>query len=203
MVFIDKTAELSASEAQEVRALCPYDIPRYDSVTGKLSKCTMCFERITTGMLPACIKACPTGTMNFGEREEMEALAQERLAIAKKIFPEAMLADPDDVNIIFLLTDQPDNYSYNAVASVSNSFLTRKGFLAKMVFDAFIDVYCCQQRFVRIKYRQGFIFIAIKTEHWVKIFFRTFSYRAKKRCNTEIGFPNYNISMVIDFVVRN
>ncbi|ETA26567.1 hypothetical protein SJDPG2_06910 [Porphyromonas gingivalis SJD2] len=70
-------------------------------------------------------------------------------------------------------------------------------------FDAFIDVYCCQQRFVRIKYRQGFIFIAIKTEHWVKIFLRTFSYRAKKRCNTEIGFPNYNISMVIDFVVRN
>ena len=133
MVFTDKTAELSASEAQEVRASCPYDIPRYDSVTGKLSKCTMCFERITAGMLPACVKACPTGTMNFGEREEMEALAQERLAIAKKIFPEAMLADPDDVNIIFLLTDQPDNYSYNAVASVSNSFLTRKGFLAKMV----------------------------------------------------------------------
>ncbi len=133
VVFTDKTAELSASEAQEVRASCPYDIPRYDSVTGKLSKCTMCFERITAGMLPACVKACPTGTMNFGEREEMEALAQERLAIAKKIFPEAMLADPDDVNIIFLLTDQPDNYSYNAVASVSNSFLTRKGFLAKMV----------------------------------------------------------------------
>ncbi len=132
VIFTEQTAKLNKEEAQEVRESCPYDIPRRNEKNGQLTKCTMCFERISAGMLPACVKACPTGAMNFGEREEMEALAKKRLAIAKKTYPEAMLADPDDVNVIFLLTDKPKNYSYNAVAAVSDSLLNRKDFLAKL-----------------------------------------------------------------------
>ena len=48
-----------------------------------VQKCTFCAERIKDGVSPACIKTCPTGTMLFGEREEMLALAKTRLEKGK------------------------------------------------------------------------------------------------------------------------
>lgn len=82
-------------------------------------------------MLPACVKACPTGAMNFGEREEMLALAEKRLAAVKAEFPNAMLADPDSVSVIYLLTDDSFNYHQNAVAGVTRD-LDRQQFLARL-----------------------------------------------------------------------
>lgn len=129
VLFTDKTKQLSADDAQVVRESCPYDIPRRNEETGLMSKCTMCFERVTSGMLPACVKVCPTGTMNFGEREAMLELANKRLAEVKKTFPNAMLADPDFTSAIFLLTDAPENYHTYAVAAAPEP-MDRKRFLA-------------------------------------------------------------------------
>jgi formate dehydrogenase iron-sulfur subunit len=112
-----------------VRDACPYNIPRRDEATGLMSKCTMCYDRLQAGMLPACVKVCPTGTMNFGEREDMLQLAQERLEIARKTRPNAMLADADDVSTIFLLIDEPANYHAYSVAEARPA-QTRKKFLA-------------------------------------------------------------------------
>ncbi|GAB7079410.1 4Fe-4S dicluster domain-containing protein [Megalodesulfovibrio paquesii] len=131
VVFTEKTKELSKEDAESVRESCPYDIPRRNDETGLLTKCTMCFDRLSAGLIPMCVKSCPTGTMNFGEREEMLKLAQERLAAAKKDFPEARLADPDDVNVIFLLIDEPKNYHTHAVAEAESPRMDRTRFLAK------------------------------------------------------------------------
>lgn len=131
IVFTDKTKKFSKAEAEEIREACPYNVPRRNDATGELSKCTMCNERIHAGMLPACVKVCPTGAMNFGERGDMLKLAEKRLATVKKTFPQAILADPDDVNVIYLLTDKPKNYHEFAVAALSGP-LSRKEFLAKV-----------------------------------------------------------------------
>lgn len=132
VVFTEKTRKFSKAEAEEIRESCPYNIPRRDDATGLMSKCTMCNERIHAGMQPACVKVCPTGAMNFGDRAAMLKLAEERLAKVKKTFPGAMLADPDDVNVIYLLTDKPENYHDFAVAQLSGP-LSRKEFLAKVM----------------------------------------------------------------------
>jgi formate dehydrogenase iron-sulfur subunit len=133
VIFTDKTKKFSASDFEDIRDACPYNIPRRNAETGLISKCTMCNERVLKGMLPACVKACPTGTMNFGERADMLKLAEERLATVKKSFPQAMLADPDDVNVIFLLIDEPKNYHDYAVAALTPVRpLDRKEFLATL-----------------------------------------------------------------------
>jgi formate dehydrogenase iron-sulfur subunit len=62
-------------------AACPYGIPRYqwDSATPLVRKCTLCYERLRAGQLPACVEACPVQVMDFGERDELLAEAHRRL----------------------------------------------------------------------------------------------------------------------------
>ncbi len=131
VIYTEKTKEFSADDFEIIRDSCPYDIPRRNPATGMIVKCTMCHERVTRGMLPACVKACPTGTMNFGERQKMLDLAQQRLAAVRKEHPKALLADPDDVSVIYLLVDAPKHYHKHSVAQ-RNQDMDRKLFLARL-----------------------------------------------------------------------
>ena len=98
--------------------LCPYNVPREDKETGLWSKCDMCIDRIQAGMLPACVQSCPTGTMNFGDRDEMLEMAYKRLAEVQKTNPDAYLADPESVRVIYLCEAPPENYHDSVLASV-------------------------------------------------------------------------------------
>lgn len=117
---------------QETRQVCPYDIPR-QKADGTLTKCDMCFNRISNGLLPACVKTCPTGTMNFGDRAQMLEMAYKRLEEVKKTHPKAQLCDPDDVRVIYLCETDPMQYFPHAVSvSQGPELLTRKQMLAKV-----------------------------------------------------------------------
>ena len=51
-------------------AACPFSIPRFDWEEERIvRKCTMCIDRIANGLEPACVKTCPPGALEFGERE--------------------------------------------------------------------------------------------------------------------------------------
>ena len=58
---------------------CPFDVPRFSAKTGKMSKCTLCVDRVSVGLEPACIKACPTGCLHFGTKDDMLALGKQRV----------------------------------------------------------------------------------------------------------------------------
>lgn len=61
---------------------CPFDIPAYeyyDPITPQITKCTMCFDRVIEGKVPACVEICTSDTMNFGKRSEMLQIAYERI----------------------------------------------------------------------------------------------------------------------------
>ena len=90
---------------------CPYRIPRKNEKTGAIVKCTMCIDRISAGGIPACVQSCPTGAMRFGERAAMLELAHKRVEELKKEFPKAHAVDPDDVRVIYVITDDPDKYA--------------------------------------------------------------------------------------------
>ena len=105
------TAKTAKESFDAVRGICPYDVPRQDKKTKVISKCDMCNDRVKAGKRPACVTSCPTGTMNFGDREEMLKLAEKRLAEVKKKFPKAQLIDADSVRVIFLTADAPALYS--------------------------------------------------------------------------------------------
>ena len=110
VLFTEKCKQLSAEDAAAVIDSCPYNIPRRNEADGMLTKCDMCIDRVSEGLLPMCVKSCPTGTMLFGERNEILNEAKRRLGKLKKTFPKAYIADPKDVNVIYLLTEEKEYY---------------------------------------------------------------------------------------------
>lgn len=60
---------------------CPYGIPRYDwdLPVPYIRKCTLCYSRVKEGKQPGCTSACPVEATIFGERDELIALARERI----------------------------------------------------------------------------------------------------------------------------
>ncbi len=118
---------------------CPYNIPR-KGADGTLAKCDMCNDRVHNGLKPACVTTCPTGAMNFGDREEMLALARQRLGEVQKKAPKATLIDPDDVSVIYLVTHDPKlYYEYSIASARRNIGITRKVALKKM-FKPFTSI---------------------------------------------------------------
>lgn len=112
------TPKAKEAPFDEVKTSCPYDIPR-KAADGRIVKCTMCIDRISNGLIPACVKICPTGAMNFGERDAMLAMANERVEKLKGTYPKAKLLDADQVRVIYLVVDDPRKYHKNAVASLN------------------------------------------------------------------------------------
>ncbi len=96
---------------------CPFNIPKFNSKTKKVFKCTLCSDRVGQGLEPACIKACPTGCLHFGTKDDMKVLAEGR---AKQLrehsgFKNAGVYDPAGVggtHVIYVLHDatQPELY---------------------------------------------------------------------------------------------
>ena len=96
---------------------CPFNIPRISKRDHKAYKCTLCSDRVAVGMEPACIKACPTGALVFGTKEDMKEHAAERIEDLKsRGFDKAGLYDPPGVggtHVMYVLhhADQPWLYA--------------------------------------------------------------------------------------------
>jgi formate dehydrogenase beta subunit len=96
---------------------CPFDIPKFNTETKRVYKCTLCSDRVSTGLEPACIKACPTGCLHFGTKDDMRDLAQKRANQLREHygFEKAGIYDPPGVggtSVIYVLHDatRPEAY---------------------------------------------------------------------------------------------
>jgi formate dehydrogenase iron-sulfur subunit len=113
---------------------CPFgvldkrDMPRQDpspdllpifgkKEDGRVWKCTLCYDRLKGGHEPACAKACPTDSIQFGQLDELRERADKRLAkLQGEGWNGAQLygRDPDDgvggFGAFFLLLDEPEVY---------------------------------------------------------------------------------------------
>ena len=84
---------------------------------GRAWKCTLCYDRLGAGLEPACAKACPTDSIQFGPLDELRERARLRVAdlrAAGQDQARLYLADPDDGigggGAFFLLLDEPEVY---------------------------------------------------------------------------------------------
>jgi formate dehydrogenase iron-sulfur subunit len=83
---------------------CPFDIPRFDQTTKKVYKCTLCVDRVTTGLEPACVKACPTGSIKYGSTEDMIAYGNTKVAkLRERGFENAMVYNPAGVGGVHMM----------------------------------------------------------------------------------------------------
>jgi formate dehydrogenase iron-sulfur subunit len=126
------TDKLKKIKAETVTEACPFNIPRAQKGTGYLSKCTMCVDRVHNGLLPACVKTCPTGAMNFGDRDKMVDLAKKRLDEVKSRFPKAALTGIEDLRVFYLLADEPKAYYTYAKVDALPGGMDRKMALRKI-----------------------------------------------------------------------
>ncbi len=104
VLFTKKTKELEKS-FKAIKQACPWSIPTWSKKEKQIVKCNMCYDRVEAGLLPACVKACPSGALNFGDEAEMKKLATDHLAAAKKKFGgKGELLDFEDVRALYLIT---------------------------------------------------------------------------------------------------
>jgi formate dehydrogenase iron-sulfur subunit len=96
---------------------CPFGVIDRREDDGRAWKCTMCYDRLRGGLEPACAKACPTDSIQFGPLDELRAIAATRLEevhAAGQTQAQLYGADPADgiggAGAFFLLLDKPEVY---------------------------------------------------------------------------------------------
>jgi formate dehydrogenase iron-sulfur subunit len=96
---------------------CPFDVPRISKMDSKAYKCTLCSDRVSVGLEPACVKTCPTGAIVFGSKEDMIVHADERIAdLKERGYGNAGRYDPAGVggtHVMYVLqhADKPELYN--------------------------------------------------------------------------------------------
>ena len=87
------------------------------STGGIAGKCTLCYDRQKVGLVPACAKACPTESIQFGDVDELRERAKKRVETLQARGVESYLYGADDatsvgkLNAFFLLTEKPEAYN--------------------------------------------------------------------------------------------
>ena len=96
---------------------CPFGVIARREEDGQAHKCTLCYDRLGAGLEPACAKACPTDSIQFGPLDELRERARLRVADLRasgQDQAQLYLADPDDGigggGAFFLLLDEPEVY---------------------------------------------------------------------------------------------
>jgi formate dehydrogenase iron-sulfur subunit len=99
---------------------CPFGVidrrPAPLAGAGGAFKCTFCYDRQIDGLTPACAKACPTESIQFGPLDELRARAEKRVeALHARGFPEAHIYNPIDTSVggihaFFLLLGRPEEF---------------------------------------------------------------------------------------------
>jgi formate dehydrogenase iron-sulfur subunit len=96
---------------------CPFGVIERREGDGRAWKCTLCYDRLSDGLEPACAKACPTSSIQFGPVDELRERARARvgeLQAAGESGARLYLDDPADGigggGAFFLLLDEPEVY---------------------------------------------------------------------------------------------
>jgi formate dehydrogenase iron-sulfur subunit len=113
---------------------CPFGVVDLNEHDGKAHKCTLCYDRLKGGLEPACAKACPTDSIQFGELDDLHARARRRVdRLRAGGRSDAYLYGAPDgegqpspgatggigaLNCFFLLTARPEVYNLPAAPSL-------------------------------------------------------------------------------------
>ena len=104
---------------------CPFGVIDLNLMDGKAHKCTLCYDRLKGGLEPACAKACPTDSIQFGELGDLQDRARRRVADLHGlgVGNAYLYGTPDTpgatgglghLNAFFLLTERPEAYNLPA-----------------------------------------------------------------------------------------
>jgi formate dehydrogenase iron-sulfur subunit len=105
---------------------CPFGVVDRAPDDGRAGKCTLCYDRLEDGLEPACAKACPTDSIQFGPYDELVEVASRRVAAlhARGVEGAYLYGAGDEaaeqlaggLGAFFLLTEKPERYGLPAQA---------------------------------------------------------------------------------------
>src|SRR4051794_9867285 len=105
---------------------CPFGVVDRSPDDGRAAKCTLCYDRLKDGLEPACAKACPTDSIQFGPYEELVEVARGRVAeLHSRGLEDTYLYGVDGdasetlaggLGAFFLLTKPPERFRLRASA---------------------------------------------------------------------------------------
>jgi formate dehydrogenase iron-sulfur subunit len=113
-------------------AACPFGVITRSSVDGHSHKCTLCYDRQRDGLVPACAKACPTQSIQFGPIDELRERARNRVEqlhsrgdTTAYLYGDTPSKSYSQLNSFYLLVDRPS--VYGLPDSPFNPWLHMKG----------------------------------------------------------------------------
>jgi formate dehydrogenase iron-sulfur subunit len=106
-------------------AACPFGVITRSENDGHAHKCTLCFDRQREGLTPACAKACPTESIQFGPIDELHQRAVKRVEQLHArgqtdayLYGMARTGTYSSMRAFFLLLDSPELYGLPAAPSL-------------------------------------------------------------------------------------
>jgi formate dehydrogenase iron-sulfur subunit len=98
-------------------ASCPFGVITRSHFDGHSHKCTLCYDRQKDGLVPACAKACPTASIQFGPVDELRERARKRVEELHRAGMTGAYLYGDEpgetysvLNSFYLLHDRPSVY---------------------------------------------------------------------------------------------
>jgi formate dehydrogenase iron-sulfur subunit len=98
-------------------AACPFGVITRASFDGRSHKCTLCYDRQRDGLVPACAKACPTQSIQFGRIDELRERARKRVeelhrrgVTSAHLYGDTPSATYSGLHSFYLLVDRPSVY---------------------------------------------------------------------------------------------
>ena len=112
---------------------CPFGVidrrPQPLPDAGGAFKCTFCYDRQKSGLVPACAKVCPTESIVFGRLDDLRARASQRVEQLKQSgYEDAQLYDPQETSVrgihaFFLILGEPEAYGLPPKPQVPTIYL--------------------------------------------------------------------------------
>ena len=97
---------------------CPFGVVDKNRDDGRAFKCTFCYDRQVAGLTPACAKACPTQSIQFGEINDLRRQAKTRVEqLRERGYADAQVYDPQKTSVggihaLFVILGQPEEYNF-------------------------------------------------------------------------------------------
>jgi formate dehydrogenase iron-sulfur subunit len=133
-------------------ACCPFGVITRSSMSGHARKCTLCYDRQKDGLVPACAKACPTASIQFGPLDELRERASKRVeelhgrgAPGAYLYGDVPTETYTELHSFYLLVDRPEVYGlpkdpFNPWIHMRGDYL-RTTFAGAITFAALLTVF--------------------------------------------------------------
>jgi formate dehydrogenase iron-sulfur subunit len=108
---------------------CPLGVIEKRPEDGRAFKCTFCYDRQKAGLIPACAKACPTQSIQFGDLEVLRQRGKKRVQdLQERGYSDARIYDPQETSVggihaFFVILGEPEAYNLPPAPEVPTAYL--------------------------------------------------------------------------------